>query len=114
MGDLVAARALLKAALDVRDADGIHDGEPVLKARSEAPFCAIMKSAPPIRIRSLAVAFSPPVIAPRATTAVIPRPIPSTVSAVRTRCRTRFLTMSVENLVRLGSRRYSYLSASAG
>lgn len=74
-----------------------------LKLRSEAPAWAIMKSAPPPRTRSPIVTFRPDVIAPSATTVVIPMLIPSTVSSVRSRWRNRLRRTRTENDTPRGS-----------
>jgi hypothetical protein len=66
-----------------------------LKLRSDAPFCASIRSAPPACMNSPDEPLSPPVIAPRATTVATPIAIPATVSIVLTRCRKRFLSTSV-------------------
>jgi len=68
-----------------------------LNDRSDAPSWATMKSAPPEVARLPAVLRIPAVTQPSATTVVMPRLIPSSVSTERVPCRSRFLTMSPTN-----------------
>ena len=57
-----------------------------------------MKSAPRLFTNSLEAARKPDVITPSATTVAMPTAMPTTVRAVRIRCRKRFFTISAANV----------------